>query len=278
MDKRTVKNIDRNADNNADSIMDTNAGKKLYVVLPAYNEEENVEIMVKGWLHYKERIFDKFRLGMEIVIVNDGSSDRTKEIGEKMEKDFPECRLINHSVNKGLGEALKTGLFYAKEKADCACVCVMDCDNTQKPKYIGRMLYGMYKSGKAPDVVIASRYCRGSEVFGVAGHRLLTSQGARFVYQLILGVPGVRGYTCGYRLYKREALLAAGELYGEGLIEESGFTCMAELLYKLYRSGASFMEVPFSLHYEDKKGSSKMKVIKTALNSIILAFNLRLSL
>ena len=78
MDKRTVKNIDRNADNNADSIMDTNAGKKLYVVLPAYNEEENVEIMVKGWLHYKERIFDKFRLGMEIVIVNDGSSDRTK--------------------------------------------------------------------------------------------------------------------------------------------------------------------------------------------------------
>ena len=274
MDKRTVKNIDRNAD----SIIDTNAGKKLYVVLPAYNEEENVEIMVKGWLHYKERIFDKFRLGMEIVIVNDGSSDRTKEIGEKMEKDFPECRLINHSVNKGLGEALKTGLFYAKEKADCACVCVMDCDNTQKPKYIGRMLYGMYKSGKAPDVVIASRYCRGSEVFGVAGHRLLTSQGARFVYQLILGVPGVRDYTCGYRLYKREALLAAGELYGEGLIEESGFTCMAELLYKLYRSGASFMEVPFSLHYEDKKGSSKMKVIKTALNSIILAFNLRLSL
>ena len=253
MDKRTVKNIDRNADNNADSIMDTNAGKKLYVVLPAYNEEENVEIMVKGWLHYKE-------------------------IGEKMEKDFPECRLINHSVNKGLGEALKTGLFYAKEKADCACVCVMDCDNTQKPKYIGRMLYGMYKSGKAPDVVIASRYCRGSEVFGVAGHRLLTSQGARFVYQLILGVPGVRDYTCGYRLYKREALLAAGELYGEGLIEESGFTCMAELLYKLYRSGASFMEIPFSLHYEDKKGSSKMKVIKTALNSIILAFNLRLSL
>lgn len=251
--------------------------KKLYIVLPAYNEEENVEVMVKGWLHYKERIREKFQLGMKIVIVNDGSSDKTKEIGERMAKIYPECILIDHVVNKGLGEALKTGLFYGAAEEDCECVCVMDCDNTQKPKYIGRMLYGMYKSGKNPDVVIASRYCRSSRVHGVAGHRLLTSQGARLVYQLILGVPGVRDYTCGYRLYKKEILLEAMERYGEGLIEESGFTCMAELLYKLHRTGAAFMEIPFSLHYEDKKGSSKMKVIKTALNSVKLAFNLRFS-
>lgn len=251
--------------------------KKLYVVLPAYNEEENVEVMVKGWLHYQERIRDKFRLGLQIVIVNDGSGDGTKEIGERMEKAFPECRLLDHSVNRGLGEALKTGLSYAVSKEDCDCVCVMDCDNTQKPRYIGRMLYGMYKTEKKPDVVIASRYCRGSEVHGVAGHRLLTSQGARFVYQLVLGVPGVRDYTCGYRLYKKEILLRAMELYGENLIKERGFTCMAELLYKLHRSGAVFMEVPFSLHYEDKKGTSKMKVVKTALNSIKLAFSLRFS-
>lgn len=251
--------------------------QKLYVVLPAYNEEENVEIMVNDWLRYEEKIRSRFHLDLQIVIVNDGSSDRTREIGEKMEALCPNCTLINHQVNKGLGEALKTGIFYAAAREDCACVCVMDCDNTQKPRYIGGMLHRMYESGKNPDVVIASRYCRRSEVHGVAGHRLLTSQGARLVYELILGVPGVRDYTCGYRLYKREILLEGMEKYGEKLIEESGFTCMAELLYKLYRSGAVFMESPFSLHYEDKKGTSKMKVLKTAANSVKLALSLRFS-
>lgn len=254
-----------------------NINPKLYVVLPAYNEEENVEKLVNDWMRFEEKIRHRFYLDTRIVIVNDGSCDKTREIGEKMEGLFPNCTLINHEVNKGLGEALKTGIFYAAAKEDCACVCVMDCDNTQKPSYIGGMLHRMYESGKNPDVVIASRYCKRSEVHGVAGYRLLTSQGARLVYELILGVPGVRDYTCGYRLYKREILLEGMEKYGEKLIEESGFTCMAELLYKLYRSGAVFMESPFSLHYEEKKGNSKMKVLKTAVNSVKLAFSLRFS-
>lgn len=251
--------------------------QKLYVVLPAYNEEENVEILVNDWFSYEEKIRQRFHLDLQIVIVDDGSKDRTGEIGKKMEEQFSGCTLVSHQVNKGLGEALKTGIFYTAAKEDCACVCVMDCDNTQKPGYIGRMLHRMYESGRNPDVVIASRYCKRSEVHGVAGHRLLTSQGARLVYELILGVPSVRDYTCGYRLYKREILLEGMEKYGEKLIEESGFTCMAELLYKLYRVGAVFMESPFSLHYEDKKGTSKMKVFKTAVNSVKLALRLRFS-
>jgi dolichol-phosphate mannosyltransferase len=88
-------------------------------------------------------------------------------------------------------------------------------------------------------------------------------------------VKNVRDYTCGYRLYNIDLLERGFKKFGEAFIEEAGFTCMAELLYKLYLVGAVFEEVPFVLRYDFKKGQSKMKVIKTARNSIRLAFRLR---
>ena len=126
-----------------------------------------------------------------------------------------------------------------------------------------------------PDVIIASRYRKGSQVQGVSRLRLLTSEGARYVFSAIIPVENVRDYTCGYRLYSVEILRRGYGKFGDDLIEESGFTCMAELLYKLYIVGARFAEIPFVLRYDFKKGSSKMKVVKTAKNSIKLAFRLR---
>lgn len=251
---------------------------ELIVLLPAYNEELNVEQMVESWLEQEKLLNEKYQLDLRIVAVNDGSKDRTEAICKDIAGIHKNFNYINHPVNKGLGEAVKTAVTYAiNECPDCRYACIMDCDNTQDPCYIDSMLekLGADKENPSADVVIASRYQKGSAVQGVAKYRLLTSEGAKYVYSLILHVKKVRDYTCGYRLYSKEILEACYRRFGNSMIEEAGFTCMAELLYKLYVVGARYEEIPFVLRYDYKQGKSKMKVIKTAINSISLAFRLR---
>lgn len=251
---------------------------ELIVLLPAYNEELNVEKMVDTWIEQKPMLAENYQLVLKIVVVNDGSQDGTEDICRRIADKYDNFSYISHPRNKGLGEAVKTALTYVVQKCpDCRYACVMDCDNTQDPCYIQSMLdkIGAGRSANTADVVIASRYQKGSKVQGVAGYRLLTSEGAKYVYSLILHVKKVRDYTCGYRLYSKEILGKCYERFGSSIIEETGFTCMAELLYKLYVVGARFEEVPFVLRYDFKQGKSKMKVFKTAMNSIKLAFRLR---
>lgn len=247
---------------------------EITVVLPAYNEEDNLEQLVYDWQRYQKQIFKEYNLELTIIVVNDGSADHTRKIGEKLEKKYHNFILVNHEKNKGLGETVKTGIFYVlKNRPQSVFSCLMDCDNTHNPKYVLDMLEK--QKIRNSDVVIASRYQNGALVKGVSSLRLMTSEGAKCVYSLILRVKGVKDYTCGYRLYKNTILQRAYGRFGDKLIEESGFTCMAELLYKLYASGAQFSEVPFILRYDFKKGASKMKVFKTALDSFQLAFRLK---
>lgn len=246
----------------------------LTVALPAYNEEENIEALVSSWQQYREILMDKYGLILQIVVINDGSRDKTVEIAEDLKRKYSNFTLVNHIHNKGLGEAVKTGIAYFLDNCpESRYMCLMDCDNTQDPCYITDMLDCSNRTGA--DVIIASRYRKGSEVMGVSGFRLIMSGGARYVFSVLLNIPGVRDYTCGYRLYSREILRKASYRFEKDLIEESGFTCMAELLYKLFTCGAVFGEIPFVLRYDYKKGTSKMSVLKTAINSMGLALRLR---
>lgn len=274
--------------------------RELTIVLPAYNEEENLEQMVVSWSGQEKKLKEDYGLTLKVVVINDGSKDKTEELCERLMGGYPFLRRIDHPQNKGLGEAIKTGLFHVvKDCPNSRFACIMDCDNTQDPKYIADMLEkagcqkrtqpvaGRSAEGNVTgadrtvnvelpaDVVIASRYRKGSEVQGVSKFRLMTSEGAKYLYSAILRVKNVRDYTCGYRLYAREILEQAYARFGDKMIEESGFTCMAELLYKLYCVGARFAEVPFVLRYDFKQGQSKMKVLKTAMNSVKLALRLK---
>jgi dolichol-phosphate mannosyltransferase len=247
---------------------------ELIVLLPAYNEEENVSSLTSTWQSYREELLLNYNLRLAIVIINDGSGDQTKAIGEELERQFDNVTLVNHEQNKGLGQAIRTGIWHV---LDCfphaVATCLMDCDNTHHPKYVLDMLCKQTET--SVDVVIASRYQKGARVKGVSTFRRFLSQGARLVYHVLLPVENVRDYTCGYRLYRNESLRQARERFGAHLVDESGFSCMAELLYKLYASGAVFGEVPFELRYDLKGGESKMNVRKTIINSMKLALRLR---
>jgi dolichol-phosphate mannosyltransferase len=237
---------------------------KTIVVLPAYNEAASLPALLDRFAATPgagDRLW-------EIVAVNDGSTDATGDILDRARDRLPLMR-ANHERNRGLGPALKTGLRHALERAaspDDVIVC-LDADNTHDPEYIAEMVRRIEAGA---DLVIASRYRRGSRQVGVPLSRRLLSLGARIVFAVFLRLPGVRDYTCGYRAYRAGLLRKGFERYGDGLIERSGFACTDELLVHLAAFSPRIEEIPFVLRYDRKRGASKLPLWQTVLATLRL--------
>lgn len=246
----------------------------LLVILPAFNEDENIAALVQKWMD-QEFFLQEHNVALEILIVDDGSHDDTEKVIISLEKIYDNLSHINHMINKGLGKALLSGIDFALNKRTTPdYVLVMDGDNTQDPKYAISMIIKA-KTLKDEAVIIASRYQKGAHTYGVPLYRRFLSMNALIVYSLGLGVKDVRDYTCGYRLYNINILKKGKAYFGENLVEEAGFGCMVELLYKLHLLGGSFSEIPFDLHYDEKVGNSKMDVWGTIVSSLKLIKTLR---
>ena len=245
----------------------------LYVLLPCYNEELNIGDLIEDWMK-QEKGINEAGYVLKIRPVNDCSTDHTREvILEKQEKYPDHVRIIDHEVNKNLCGVLNTSIaFFEENGKENDLMCLMDGDNTHNPEYIHSMLK---KLNDHCDCVIASRYREGADVVGLSGIRKFMSDGARIYYTIMLNVPNVRDYTCGYRVYKKSAIDRLVKQFGQEPIKEKTFACMMEFLYKLYLSGAKFDEVGFKLRYDKKQGESKMKVGKTMINSLKTALKLR---
>jgi dolichol-phosphate mannosyltransferase len=176
--------------------------------------------------------------------------------------------LINHDGNKGLGTAMKTGLSAAAKAtgADDAVV-TMDADNTHDPALISAMRAEL---DRGYDLVIASRYQVGGKEIGLSLPRHIFSKGASTLLRTFFPIAGARDYTCGFRIYRGSLLHKAVATYGDNIVEEQGFTCMAEILIKMARLGARVSEVPLILRYDLKEGSSKMNVQRTIRRYFVL--------
>ena len=158
---------------------------------------------------------------------------------------------------------MRTGLSWACGHATEGDVVVaMDADNTHSPALIPALLE---RIEEGHDVVIASRYAPGGAEVGLSWRRRLMSRAASALLARFFPIPGVRDYTCGYRAYRVSALQRGVGRFGDHLIEEAGFTCMAELLVKLAAAGCRVAEVPLVLRYDLKAGASKMRVARTVL-------------
>ncbi|MDX2176451.1 MAG: glycosyltransferase family 2 protein [Candidatus Sumerlaeia bacterium] len=228
---------------------------RLLVALPAYNEEACLPPLLNS---FAKLFAEHPELDGVVIVVDDGSADRTAAVAEKWAKRLP-VHVVRHERNKGLGEAIKTGLRTAVElsKSDRDVIVCMDADDTHPPRFIPSMLR---KIESGADIVIASRYQRGSTQRGVPLRRQVLSWGAFLVFSTFLRLPGVRDYTCGYRAYRVSLVKKGFERYGDSIIERSGFACTDELLVNLAALGARIREVPFSLRYDRKVGESKIKL------------------
>lgn len=236
---------------------------QIQVILPAFNEEASVPPL----LDRLDRSFMEHGLTGGVTVVNDGSTDRTAERVLAFRGDTP-VTLHDLPLNGGLAGAIMAGLDRVLPSCDeDDVVVIMDADNTHTPGLILRMTEAIREG---VDVVVASRYRTGSVVRGVSLPRVILSWAGNLTFSLMVGVPGVRDYTCGYRAYRAGVLHRARERYGQELVTGKGFGCSAELLLKLLPFEPVIREVPLILRYDYKESVSKLNLPRTIRETLVL--------
>ncbi len=246
----------------------------IYVTLPAYNEEKGIAKLLADITCTAEEFLPG--LQFTVVVVDDGSSDDTAKFAEEafttltvQSESGVSFVLLRHPKNRGLAEAVKTGLFYCVDKVgDRDVILTMDSDNSHTPGLIPKLVRLIYEGF---DVIIASRYRSGARVVGLSLYRRMLSSVASVVFRSLFPIPGVRDYTCGYRAY-RGALIKKVMSENETFISESGFTVMVDILLKLRQERETVLmtEVPLLLRYDQKLSTSKMNVGLTIRQTLSL--------
>lgn len=222
------------------------------LMLPAYNEQEALPPLLAAVAATRATLPN-----LSVVVIDDGSQDNTAQVV----RDFgqPWVKLVQHPRNMGLAQGMRTGIATALEALppDGLMAC-MDADNSHQPHELAMMLD---KLNTGLDVVIASRFQPGAKMAGILPHRQLFSWGVSVLFQIFTPIPGVRDFSCGYRLYRAAALRRAVDRWGDQFITEQGFACMTEILLKLSLvPSLKFGETPMDLRYDRKPGATKMKV------------------
>ena len=241
----------------------------IWIVLPAYNEETDLPPLL-------DRIEDSMLeadLTYQIVIVDDGSTDTTLEIIRAASARMP-IRVEIHDVNQGLGATIRDGLLAACDLAAPKDILVtLDADNSHTPELVLRMVRQIREGH---DVVIASRYQRGSHVRGVPFARRVLSYWGGLLFKSIFPIKGVRDYTSGYRAYRADLLQSVVADAETPFFDQDGFQVMVDILLKLRRNPALiFGEVPLILRYDLKSGASKMDVGATMQSTLRLMLRRR---
>lgn len=233
------------------------------IVLPALNEEASIARLLEGLLAVGED-----GRTHAIIVVDDGSTDGTARIVGGFA--VRGVRLVQHERNRGLHEAMRSGLIAALDGTmPTDVVITMDADNTHDPELIPAMLR---KISEGYDVVIASRFAPGGAMIGPSPVRRLYSAGARIILSARFGIPGVTDYTCGYRAYRATRIKQAFDRWGAEFIDVPGFTCMLDILLRLHILGAEITEVPLVLRYDRKESTSKLRVMRTIRNTLKMVF------
>lgn len=239
----------------------------IFIVLPAYNEAEALPKLLARFAETSKMHFDD---PLHILIADDGSTDGTPDVVRAAALAHGLCcEVISHEVNRGLGEAIKTGLTaaLARSTRDDDIIFTMDSDDTHLPGLMPRMVQ-MVAEGN--DLVIASRYQPGARMLGIPWYRQVLSTGLSILFRIVYPIPGARDYSCGYRAYRASTVRAAFEHFGDTLFIERGFACMVDILIKMHLVGATVNEAPMILRYDRKPGATKMPVKKTIVQTFRL--------
>jgi dolichol-phosphate mannosyltransferase len=239
----------------------------IYVIFPAYNEEKVIRPTLLALAQATRGLADEYLA----VLVDDGSTDRTlAEADQAVKESGGALRLtvLKHEVNRGLGAGLRTGIYWCLDHGgEDDIIVTLDADNTHPPALIPTLVERV-RGGY--DLAIASRYRTGAEVHGVPGHRRALSDLGRLVFQVLYPIPGVRDYTCCFRAYRVPILKRARLVYGEELCTARGFEAVMDLLLRLGPLGVRVTEMGFVLDYGERVGQSKMKVLRTIRQTVLL--------
>ncbi len=230
----------------------------LYVIVPVYNESENLEELIKSFKVMEEEY--KNIHNACFILVDDGSTDNTGVIAEKLASGL-NLVVLKHEENKGPGKAFAAAFEYLSEKIeDHDWVVTMEGDNTSRYETFRQMFT---RTEEGYDVVLASPYMYGGGIVNTSTMRMLLSHIANAFVKEFLGLHGIITMSSFFRLYKGSVLRKLQSCYGTQVVECAGFECMIELLIKLVHLQTTISEVPMLLDTSIRKGKSKMKIFRT---------------
>lgn len=226
--------------------------KDLSIFLPTYNEGENLSKVIENVVSSASKYTDNW----ELLIVNDGSKDNTREIAEKLSDEDKRIRVINHAVNKGYGASLQSGFYNAKYQ----WISFIDSD-------------GQFDFGEIKNFINKQKETHADAVIGyykkrrVSFFKIITSKIWEAVVFLFFGLK-VKDIDCGFKLISKKIIENIPKLESE-----RGAFVSSELLIKAKKKGFKIVEISVT-HYPRVKGTGTGRNIKVIVKSFIDLFRL----
>jgi dolichol-phosphate mannosyltransferase len=232
------------------------------VVLPTFNEAENVERIVEAVVAVLEAAAPT---GYRVLIVDDDSPDGTGDIADRLAAAHVGVEVLHRKEREGLGQAYVAGFRHALTR-DAGYVFEMDADGSHDPRDLARLLAAVRDGGA--DLALGSRYIAGGQIAAWSMLRRATSRGGCWYARKVLGID-VRDLTGGFKCFAAEVL----EAIDPASVRSSGYVFQVELTYRALCAGFRVQEVPISFH-DREHGSSKMSW-RIALEAALLVPQLR---
>ena len=221
--------------------------RELSVFSPAYNEEKNLENTVVRAINVLEKIAQKW----EIIIVNDGSTDKTGEIAEKLSREDKKVRVVSHWVNKGYGAAFRSGVYTARYE----WIAFTDSDGQFDFSEITKFLDKQRQTGC--DLVIGYYLKR-----AVPWHRRINTFFWELFVSILFGLK-VRNIDCGFKFFSKKVIDNIPNLESE-----RGAFISSEFLIKAKRAGFKIAEVGVH-HYPRRSGQATGASLRVIVKSFV---------
>ena len=218
--------------------------RTLSIVVPCYNERDGIPQLLERLEETRRALGQDDEL--ELIIVDDGSTDGTAERIETACRGRFNARVIRHERNRGLGAAMRTGFAHASGEL----IATTDSDCTYDPRDLVPMVRRLEQGA---DLVVGSAYHPQGAVYNVPAYRLFLSRYLSRLYRLVLGTD-LYTYTGLMRLYRAEVIRSVP-------FESDDFLAVAELLVKALLSGYRAVEHPMSLSVR-RHGTSKAVILQ----------------
>lgn len=218
------------------------------VVVPTYNERENLPVIVPRILATDSRL--------DVLVVDDGSPDGTGAIADALAAADGRVHVLHRAAKEGLGRAYLAGFAWALAR-DYAWVFEMDADFSHDPKYLAEFL----AAAADADLVLGSRYASGVNVINWPMSRLLLSWFANKYVRWITGLP-LTDATGGFKCFRRQVL----ESIPLDRVRSNGYAFQIEMSYRAWKKGFRLLEVPI-VFVDRVEGHSKMnkRIVREAV-------------
>ena len=216
-----------------------NESPRAIVIIPTYNEAENVPPLVERILSLEEDV--------DVLIVDDNSPDGTGDVAEAIARETSRVQVIHRPRKLGLGTAYTAGFMYALEQGHDR-ILTMDADFSHNPRYIPTLI----RLTDTYDLAIGSRYVPGGGVRLWGWHRRLLSRGANLFARTLLGLHA-HDCTAGFRCYRAHVLKAVDPRS----IRADGYSYLLEMLWRVQKAGFSVVETPI-VFTDRRRGASKI--------------------